>query len=162
MPMLRFYRYRFLFEAVDPLYFPPGKAGNIVRGAFGMLFRRIACVPGCEEVGRCEIRRECAYAQVFEPQSENGEGLSGYRDWPRPFVIRASHLGSWKLERGNGFWFDLLLFDVKRPILPYFVLTFTRLMEEGLGPGRGRGGERRSPRCTSRTAHPSPVPRRRG
>lgn len=136
--MLRLYRYRFLFEAADALYFPPGKAGNIVRGAFGTIFRRIACVPDCEDVGRCEIRRECAYAQVFEPQSEEGEGLSGYRDWPRPFVLRASHLGSWKLERGEGFWFDLHLFDVKRPVLPYFVLAFARLMEEGLGPGRGR------------------------
>ena len=136
--VLRFYRYRFTFEAMDELYFPPGKAGNIVRGAFGTLFRKIACVPGCEDVAQCEIRGECPYARVFEPQPLEGAGLSGYRDRPRPFVLRASHLGSWKMRRGDSFYFDLHLFDVKTPVLPFFVLTFVRLVEEGMGPGRGR------------------------
>ncbi len=32
-------------KAPDPVWFPPGKAGNVLRGAFGTIFRRLACVP---------------------------------------------------------------------------------------------------------------------
>lgn len=68
LKMLQLFRYRFRFRANDPLYFPPGKAGNILRGAFGTIFRKIACAASCAGVSSCEIRHQCAYAKVFEPQ----------------------------------------------------------------------------------------------
>src|SRR5579862_7324762 len=42
---LAFFRLRLHFRAVEPVRFPAGKAGNILRGVFGMSLRRIACVP---------------------------------------------------------------------------------------------------------------------
>jgi hypothetical protein len=36
------------------------------------------------------------------------------------------------------FHFDVHIFDVRDPALPYFVLAFAQLAREGLGPGRGR------------------------
>ena len=41
------YPLRFHFRAVDSLFFPEGKSGNVVRGAFGEVFRRPVCVPEC-------------------------------------------------------------------------------------------------------------------
>ena len=33
---------RFSFLAKDPIFFPVDKPGNVVRGAFGLLFRELA------------------------------------------------------------------------------------------------------------------------
>ena len=88
---LRLYPMRFSFIARESIYFPPGKAANLLRGAFGVIFRRIACVPHCPGARECEIRESCPYARMFEP-SATGKGPSGLADWPRPFVFRAFHL----------------------------------------------------------------------
>jgi hypothetical protein len=133
-----FYRFRFYFRAAGTLYFPVYKSGNIVRGAFGDIFRKLVCIPSCREAMTCDIRADCPYARVFEPQAARGEGPSGLVDWPRPFVFRAAHLDGRTLVPEEPFHFDVHNFDVRDPALPYFVLAFAQLAREGLGPGRGR------------------------
>lgn len=133
-----FYRFRFHFRAAAVLYFPAHKSGNIVRGAFGNLFRKLVCIPTCRDAKSCDVRSSCPYALVFEPQAARGEGPSGLMDWPRPFVFRAAHLDRCTVRPGETFHFDVHIFDVKNPALEYFVLSFAQLAKEGLGPGRGR------------------------
>ena len=133
----RIYAWRFSFSARDSIFFPPGKSGNILRGAFGTIFRKLACVPECPGAQACEIRSSCAYARIFEP-SAAGTGPSGLADWPRPFVFRASHLDGRVVAPGETFSFDLNVFDLRDPALAYFVLAFAQLAREGLGPRRGR------------------------
>ena len=129
-------RARFQFRALDPVYFPPGKAGNVLRGAFGTILRKLACPPTCRDVPSCELRTSCTYARVFEPQAAN-PGPSGLKDWPRPFVFRAAWLEG-TLPAGTEFYFDLHLFDLSEGLLPDLVRTFELLLHEGLGPGRGK------------------------
>ena len=133
-----FYRFRFHFRSAGSLYFPPYKSGNIVRGAFGTLFKKLVCIPGCQSSKTCEVRSTCPYARVFEPQAARGEGPSGLADWPRPFVLRAAHLDGRTIKPDEEFYFDVHIFDVHDPALPYFVLAFAQLARDGLGPGRGR------------------------
>ena len=133
-----FYRFRFHFRSAGRLYFPVYKSGNIVRGAFGDIFRKLVCIPSCREAMTCDIRADCPYARVFEPQAARGEGPSGLVDWPRPFVFRAAHLDGRTVLPDEPFHFDVHNFDVRDPALPYFVLAFAQLAREGLGPGRGR------------------------
>jgi hypothetical protein len=133
-----FYRLRFQFRSAGHLYFPPYKSGNIVRGAFGSIFRKLVCVPSCPGAAVCENRKTCPYARIFEPMASRGEGPSGLADWPRPFVFRASHLDGSAVPPGEAFHFDVHIFDVRDPALAYFVLAFAQLAREGLGPGRGR------------------------
>ena len=133
-----FYRFRFHFRSAGTLYFPVYKSGNIVRGAFGDIFRKLVCIPSCHDAKTCDIRASCPYARVFEPQAARGEGPSGLADWPRPFVFRAAHLDGRSISQGESFHFDVHIFDVRDPALPYFVLAFAQLAREGLGPGRGR------------------------
>lgn len=132
-----FYPLRFQFTARDLIHFPPGKSGNILRGAFGTIFRQIACVPGCSDVRTCEIRSQCAYARIFEPAAI-GAGPSGFSDWPRPFVFRARHLDGRSIAPGQAFHFDVHIFALNDPAIRYFVLTFAEIARQGLGPGRGR------------------------
>ena len=133
-----FYRFRFYFRAAGRLYFPVYKSGNIVRGAFGDIFRKLVCIPSCHDARTCDIRADCPYARVFEPQAARGEGPSGLVDWPRPFVFRAAHLDGRTVLPDEAFHFDVHNFDVRDPALPYFVLAFAQLAREGLSPGRGR------------------------
>jgi CRISPR-associated endoribonuclease Cas6 len=131
------YPVRFQFTARDSIHFPFGKPGNILRGAFGSIFRRIACVPDCTEVRSCGLRSECAYARAFEPSATDA-GPSGYSDWPRPFVFRARHLDGCTIPPGKPFHFDLHVFDLRDPAIAYFVLAFGQIARDGLGPRRGR------------------------
>lgn len=131
------YPLRFRFLAQDSIYFPAGKPGNILRGAFGMIFKKIACVSQCRESRDCDLRGQCAYARIFEPASL-GAGPSGLADWPRPFVFRASHLDGRTVAHSEEFYFDLNVFELRDPSLAYFVLAFSQLAREGLGPRRGR------------------------
>ena len=133
-----FYRFRFHFRSGGSLYFPPYKSGNIVRGAFGDLFRKLVCIPGCHDAKTCEVRSTCPYARIFEPQAARREGPSGLADWPRPFVFRAAHLDGRTILKGEAFYFDVHIFDISDPALAYFVIAFSQLAREGLGPGRGR------------------------
>jgi hypothetical protein len=132
-----FYRFRFHFRAAGLLFFPPYQSGNILRGAFGGIFRKLVCAPECHEVKTCPARMTCPYARVFEPGPNSGEGPSGLANWPRPFVFRAAHLDGRAIGKGESFHFDVHIFDVRDPALPYFVLAFAQLAREGLGPGRG-------------------------
>ena len=138
------YSFRFTFSARDPICFPAGMPGNIVRGALGSMLRRIACVPECPgQAGRgvreCDRRTDCAYARIFEPAALIGRtGPSGLADWPRPFVLRAAHLDRQAIEPGQSFWFDVNVFETGYPVVDYFERAFRELAAEGLGPGRGR------------------------
>src|ERR1044071_1154356 len=97
---------RFRFRASDPIYFPAGMASNILRGAFGILFRRIACRPECPGAAECPSRASCAYARTFEPAAL-APGPSGFADLPLPFVFRPTPLDETRLEPGADFHFDL-------------------------------------------------------
>jgi len=132
------FAFRLEFVAQDSVYFPPGKSGNIVRGAFGSMFRQLVCVDRCHDERTCEQRATCAYARIFEPVAPTAEGPSGLHDWPRPFVFRAAHLDGATIEPGRKFSFDVHLFDMKDPAIVYFILAFAQVAKEGIGPRRGR------------------------
>ncbi|MFL6354424.1 MAG: hypothetical protein ACJ74Z_21595 [Bryobacteraceae bacterium] len=149
--VFRLYPLRFSFIAREPIYFPPGKSSNILRGAFGLIIRRIACVPQCTDAHECEWRASCPYARIFEPSATNLDahsgpqtqsalrpGPSGLAAWPRPFVFRASHLDRCIVSVGESFHFDLNLFDIHSSAVAYLVLAFAQLAREGLGARRSR------------------------
>lgn len=125
------------FTARDSVRFPAGKPGNILRGAFGTIFRDLVCDPKCESARTCERRETCPYARVFEPTALE-KGPSGLSDWPRPFVFRAGHLDGTTVHPGDSFHFDLNIFEMREPAIRYFILAFSEIAHEGLGQKRGR------------------------
>jgi hypothetical protein len=132
---------RFEFRALDPISFPPGQAANTFRGAFGEIFRKIACQPDCPGARSCPRAVSCAYARMFEPRANSTDAIpspSGFGDRPRPFVLRAASLDGRHFETGEKFSLAVNVFDPDLPALDYFRDTFGQLCEEGLGPGRPR------------------------
>lgn len=96
-----FFRFRFVFEALDAIAFPPGSAANTLRGAFGKLLQGSAA--------------DEAYTRFFEPASL-APGPSGLRDQPRPFVLRCSHLDGSGFAPGEVFFFGMHVFALRRPV----------------------------------------------
>src|ERR1035438_4160553 len=115
-----FHPLRFEFRATESLFFPPGKAANILRGALGLVFRQIACAPHCSDARTCSARDSCYYARIFEPVAQDG-GPSGLADSPRPFVFRARHLDGRTVQPSESFYFDLHLFSLDPTVLTYFI-----------------------------------------
>ena len=132
---------RFEFEALEEVFLPPGKAGNVFRGALGDLLRKVACRPDCPGAKVCLHRDACAYARFFEPRLDTGP--SGLADPPRPFVLRPHTLEGRAVRRGGWVRLDLHLFEVRTPYLPYLIAALSQLAATGLGPGRGRAALRR-------------------
>jgi hypothetical protein len=107
--------YRFEFRAAGNVYFPPGKAGNVLRGALGEVL-----------------------AGALTPREPGAKMRpSGLADPPRPFVLRASHLDGKRFEQDETFALDVHVFDLRTELIEMFETAFGDLARTGLGPGRG-------------------------
>ena len=96
----------------------------MVRGVCGIFLRKAA--------------PPAVYSRLFEPGAQLGPAPSGLADWPRPFVLRATHLDGLTCEANGFFSFDLHLFDLHQAVLPYFQAAFAEWAASGIGPGRRR------------------------
>jgi len=108
--------YRFEFRAAGSVYFPPGKAGNVLRGALNGVSGGVLAVS--------------APLSVKRP--------SGLKESPRPFVLRVAHLDGRRFEPGELFAVDVHVFDLHARLFDMFESAFANLTLDGLGPGRGK------------------------
>jgi hypothetical protein len=131
----RLYPLRLSFVARGSISFSRGTAGNQLRGAFGSILHKLACVPDCTDAHNCERRESCEYALMFAPAATDGP--SGLADRPRPFVFRANHLDGRTVAPGETFHFNFHWFDLRRPSVNLAIRAFAELATEGLGPDRG-------------------------
>jgi len=115
--------------------FPAGTLTNHLRGAFGLIFRRMVCDPRCIGPEICARGCSCPYARLFAPKADSARP-DGKQDRPRPFVLRAPVVDALHLAPGRAFTVDLHLFDFAQPNLRYFIWAFSELAKEGLGPTR--------------------------
>jgi len=130
----RLYPLRLSFLARGAISFSRG-AGNQLRGAFGSILHKLACVPECTDAHDCDRRESCEYARMFAPAA--AAGPSGLADRPRPFVFRANHLDGRTVTPGETFHFNFHWFDLRRPSVKLAIRAFAELAHEGLGPERG-------------------------
>jgi len=130
----RLYPLRLSFVARGPISFSRGAAGNQLRGAFGSILHKLACVPDCADARNCDRREACEYALMFAPAAPAGP--SGLGDKPRPFVFRANHLDGRTVADGETFHFNFHWFDLRRPSVKLAIRAFTELAVEGLGSER--------------------------
>jgi hypothetical protein len=131
------FHFRFHLEPNAPLHMPAYNKGNVIRGGFGNVFRRIACHANCREPESCELRNVCPYTAVFQPfVPEGSEKISKNRDIPRPFVIKPPLETKETYLPGERLSFDVVLVGKIKEYLPYFIVTFKELSQAGLGRDR--------------------------
>lgn len=121
------------------LRLPAANKGNTLRGAFGMAFRRLVCIPQCQRAAGCPLDHRCPYKVIFEPSPpSDAERLSKSQDTPRPFVFGPPLDHRMVYAPGEDFEFGLILIGRASDYLPYFVLSFRDVARAGLGIGRAR------------------------
>ena len=123
MNTFEFFRFRFHLRALDAVEFPRVSA-NAIRGALGALLG--ANTP------------PDAARRLFTPGAALGPSPSGLADWPRPFVLRTGRLDGAVLRAGDGFFFDVHLFDGCIAMFSHMRNAFEQFATRGIGPGRGR------------------------
>lgn len=134
----RFVRFRFHLKAKERLLLPPYK-GSALRGGFGQVFRRIACLGNKLGFGQCLLGERCPYHYIFEtPPPADSIILNKIPTAPQPFVIEPPLETKQKYERGEELIFHLVLIGKALDYLPYFIYAFDELGRVGLGSGKGK------------------------
>lgn len=139
LPTLPLARYTFTLRMAEATTLPAYK-GGLLRGGFGMTFRRSVCaypqLPPCAD---CLLKQRCAYPPIFEPTPPaDSEVLRTHSDIPRPFVLMPPTDRRTTYAAGDPLAFDLILIGSAIESLPYFIVTFQRLGEIGLGRTRAK------------------------
>lgn len=129
--------FRFQLKAKDPLFLPAYK-GSALRGGFGQVFRRIACLGSDRNLGQCLLGARCPYHYIFEtPPPANSVVLNKIPTVPQPFVIEPPLSEKRVYERGEDLTFHLILIGKALDYFPYFIYSFEELGRVGLGRGKG-------------------------
>jgi hypothetical protein len=124
--------------ALEPARLPRYK-GAVVRGGFGLAFRRVSCPFPKRECADCLLNRQCVWSYVFNtPRPEDATVMRKYETIPHPFVIEPPDDDRTRLAPGDRLEFGLVLVGRAIEHVPYFIYAFEQMAEQGLGPGRGR------------------------
>lgn len=135
--MVSFSLFRFTLRPLEPLHLPRWNKGNVLRGAFGTMLRRMCCHADCPGATRCELQYSCPYAVLFEPRPPaDARVLRNYESIPRPFVFRPPLEETTLYEQP--FEFMLVLAGRSVEYLPHIVASFSQLASEGFGLNRAR------------------------
>ena len=134
---LRLTRFRLCLKARTPLLLPAYK-GSALRGGFGQVFRRIACLGADHGATHCLLSDRCPYHYIFEtPPPAGSVVLDKVPTAPQPFVIEPPLENKRGYEPGEELVFHLVLIGKALDYLPYFIYTFDELGRVGLGRGKG-------------------------
>jgi len=139
LPPMELGLYTFSLQMEDAVELPLDK-GPLLRGGFGINLKHTVCVfPGLPPCAECILKESCAYPFLFEPSpTQNAEVLRNHSAIPFPFVFKPPLDGQRKYTAGDLLEFQLLLVGRAIEYLPYFLITFQRLGQRGLGKERGR------------------------
>ncbi len=122
--------------AEDPITMPAYK-GSTLRGAIGNSLKNMVCIRRDRECGACLIKNKCSYTFLFETsvfmdQKALPAGV------PQPFVLEPPLEEKTVYEPGELISFTLMLIGEAIDYLPYFLATFDRMSQRGLGRGKGK------------------------
>lgn len=105
---------------------------NYIRGAFGRHLRHLTCVCPRRADQPMVHMPTCPYSRIFEsPIPADSEIMRRYTNVPHPFVIYPTDVGA-----HGEFTLVLVLIGRANQYFPYFVMTFLRMAQGGLGPER--------------------------
>lgn len=132
---LRFLKLVFSLVALDKIVIPKNLKGNIIRGAFGLIFKRLNCrsIPIC--IDRC-VDNKCLYSRIFEPHFDDTP--SGMRDIPRPFILTHTNDDREIIYAGESFNIGFNLFGWACDYYGHFIEAVREMGNEGIGSLRGR------------------------
>lgn len=133
--MLKFKKFEITLKILEPSSLPKLK-GITLRGGFGNIFKSIACIQKNVNCIECILNESCIYRKIFDsPRPENSLKMTKYPYIPHPFVIYSDNFDT-SFEIGSLLNFGLVLFGENIANLPFFVYSFIKLGEIGIGKYR--------------------------
>ncbi|HMO60278.1 MAG TPA: CRISPR system precrRNA processing endoribonuclease RAMP protein Cas6 [Roseiflexaceae bacterium] len=133
LPQLPTIRIRLTLRLLSDGVFPANK-GSMLRGGFGYAFQQAACPRSCWRNEGCSGSTICPFRWVFAtPHPPDNRYLHDLRDVPRPFVIEPPADMRTQYRAGEALEFTLVLIGRGIDFLPYFLVSFERLGDMGLG-----------------------------
>lgn len=115
----------------------PDHAGSMLRGAFGISLRKLACITRQKDCTACPLYRSCPYPQIFEtPPPVNDNPLA--RQTANPYVIQPPAMGSRLIEAGDGWQFGFTLIGKAADQLPLVVYAWQQACTGGFGKTQSR------------------------
>lgn len=135
--MLPITRLTITIQQLDDLRLPV-HAGSMLRGAFGMALKKLACITRQKDCTTCPLYRSCAYTQIFEtPPPISDNPLT--RQTANPYVIQVPEMGSRLIEAGETWQFGFNLVGKAIDQLPLIVYAWQRACEGGFSKAQSRG-----------------------
>lgn len=136
MMQLPIARYRFECIATDEVRMP-FYSGSALRGAFGYMLRRVACMTKQPTCDGCPLRRTCPYGVVFEPEAKIDSGLTADQT-PPAYIVEPFALGQRDLRRDDHFSFNLVLLGEARNQLALLIYVWEQILAQGLRKPSGK------------------------
>ncbi|NLH62292.1 MAG: CRISPR system precrRNA processing endoribonuclease RAMP protein Cas6 [Ignavibacteriales bacterium] len=138
LPKLEIYKFIFRLKVVDSLNVPEYK-GAMIRGAFGYAFKKVTCITRMKECEPCMLKDTCSYFKIFETEKPDNNifYLRGVKKIPHPFVLQPPPDSRRVYRQNEDMDVGVTLFGTGINYFPYFVYTFIKMGEFGLGKGRG-------------------------
>jgi hypothetical protein len=137
---IRLQRYDFTCTWQSEVHLPD-YLGSALRGAFGWALKKSSCALKNQQCSTCLLRRNCAYAWVFETERYTDESGRKVNARPHPFIFQPGENTSGIRHSGDPWSFSLLLIDRGIDFLPHVVYSVQQMGETGIGAGgrHGRG-----------------------
>jgi hypothetical protein len=130
-------RYVVHLRPTRPLALPLFGRGGVLRGGFGLAFRRQVCPDLSLDCRACPLVTTCAYPSVFETAPPPGaERLRTFTDLPRPFTFDPPDDGRARFDPGDTLCFGFVVAGRANRHLPQMAAAFADLGRTGLGPRR--------------------------
>ena len=127
--------FKFTIIVEDRLILPAFK-GSTLRGGFGEVLRKTVCSTNKATCEDCIAEDICSYKLIFEGKLGEGRGPFRLSDPPRPFVFEPMDTKKQVFQKDEVLSFQLNLVGEAIRLFPLFLITFTRLGQEGIGKGR--------------------------
>jgi hypothetical protein len=135
---INFTKLRLKFRATEEIHTSEYK-GSAFRGCFGESFRRVVCrYPGakCEE---CQLLHNCKFGELYAAPLHRNHPLFGkYTHPPRPYIIIPMESIERVFNRGDIFFFDLVLIGLSANLYSIIPDVVKSMVEIGIGTGHSK------------------------
>lgn len=134
IPPLRMARIACELRPEGVITIPVEQRGNLLRGTFGALFRKLVCDPICNDVANCPRHGTCPHELLFAPKDQTGP-RSRPNAPPRAYLFRPPLDPESCFSTSHPLRFELRLFGDGIATASLFLRTF-QLMSQSRDPAR--------------------------
>jgi hypothetical protein len=135
IPPLRMARVLCELQPEGVVSIPVEQRGNLLRGAFGTLFRRLVCDPACGDAAHCPRKGTCPHELLFAPRWPAGAHF-GMGTPPRAYLFRPPLDPNPCFSSAHPLQFELRLFGEAISTAVLFLRTFQLLASNGIADRR--------------------------